>query len=161
MTSPSLSQKLRRNLYLTRYLAELSTLTGRIVQADELCSPAQAAAMRIEKQKFLSHPATSCEIGFSDKNSERFGIFLQRLRDANPSPVYIWTEHTIDCGALLVPSLDAIRFDFDFKINKNGVLTFETSDLEDKLLLDFFTTPEGKQVVEVETKGINWTQIAY
>lgn len=88
-------------------------------------------------------------------------MFLQRLRDANPSPVYIWTEHTIDCGALLVPSISAIKFDFDFKINKNGVFTFETSNFKDSLLLDFFTTPEGEQVMEVETKGLNWAQIPY
>jgi hypothetical protein len=161
MSSPSLSQRLRRNLYLKSYLDELSALTGRVVQADELGSLEQAAAMRVDAQKFAGQAPTAWEIRFSERCSERFKKFLRILGDANPSPVYLWTEHTIDCGALLVPSLDVIKFDFDFTINDEGILIFKTSDLDDRLLLDFSSTPMDEQVMKIETQGANWAKVAY
>lgn len=161
MSAPSLSDRLRQKLHLKRYLEELSALTGRSVQADELGSLEQAAAMRMAAHKFVAQPFARHEIKFSDTRSERFRKFLQRLTDANPSSVYVWTEHTIDCGALLVGSLAAIKFDFDFAINDEGILAFTTSDLADKLLLDFSSTPAGEQVMTVETQGPNWASAVY
>lgn len=161
MSAPSLSDRLRQKLHMKRYLEELSALTGRAVLADELGSLEQAAAMRLTAQKFVAQPFARYEIKFSDRSSERFRKFLQRLTDANPSSVYVWTEHTIDCGALLVASLAAIKFDFDFAINDEGILAFTTSNLADKLLLDFSSTPAGEQVMTVETQGPNWTRVAY
>jgi hypothetical protein len=157
----NLSRRLRQRLHLKKYLEELSALTGRSVQADELGNLEQAAAMRVAAQKFITQPFARYEIKFSDKSSERFRKFLQRLTEANPSSVYVWTEHTIDCGALLVASLAAIRFDFDFAINDEGILVFTTSDLADKLLLDFSSTPAGEQVMTVETQGPNWASAIY
>lgn len=161
MSSPSLSTRLRRNLHLKRYLKELSALMERSVQAEELGSLEQAAAMRTAAQGFLEKSTTQYEISFSDRSSERFKRFLQSLTDANPSSVYVWTPDTIDCGALLVPSLDAIRFDFDFDINDDGILAFLTSDLGDRLLLDFSRTPTGEQVMKIETQGANWGGVIY
>lgn len=146
---------------MKRYLEELSTLTGRIVQADELGSLEQTAALHRAAQKFIAQPLARYEIKFSDRCSERFKNFLQRLTDANPSSLYIWTEHTIDCGALLVASLAAIKFDFDFVINDEGILAFTTSDLVDRLLLDFSSTLAGEQVMTVETQGPSWVKIVY
>lgn len=161
MSSPSLSDRLRQKLHLKRYLEELGALTGRSVQADELGSLEQAAAMRMAAQRFDAQSSARCEIRFSDRNSGRFKKFLQSLMDANPSSVYVWTPRTIDCGALLVPSLDAIRFDFDFAINDEGILAFTTSDLGDSLLLDFLSTPTGEQVMKIETQGPNWARAVY
>lgn len=161
MSAPSLSDRLRQKLHLKRYLEELSALTGRSVQADELGSLEQAAAMRMAAQKLIAQPFARYEIKFSDRSSERFRKFLQRLTDANPSSVYVWTEHTIDCGAFLVASLAEIKFDFDFAINDEGILAFTTSDLADSLLLDFSSTPAGEQVMTVETQGPNWASAVY
>lgn len=160
MSAP-LSDRLRQKMHLKRYLEELSALTGRSVQADELGSLELAAAMRVAAQKADAKSSARCEIGFSDTRSERFRKFLQRLTDANPSSVYVWTPRTIDCGALLVPSLAAIKFDFDFAINDEGILAFTTSDLADSLLLDFSSTPAGEQVMTVETQGPNWASADY
>lgn len=161
MFAPSPSEKLRQKLHLKRYLEELGALTGRAVQADELGSLEQAAAMRLNAQKFDAESSVACEIRFSDRNSERFKKFLQRLRDVNSSAVYVWTPRTISCGALLVPSLDEIKFDFDFTINDEGILAFTTSDLGDSLLLDFSRTPTGEQIMKVEAQGPNWAKAAY
>ena len=78
MSAPSLSDRLRQKLLLKRYLEELSALIGRSVQADELGSLEQAAAMRVAAQKGNAQSLARCEIGFS----ERFRKFLQRLTDA-------------------------------------------------------------------------------
>jgi hypothetical protein len=117
--------------------------------------------MRMAARKFVAQPFARYEIKFSERRSERFRKFLQRLTDANPSSIYVWTEHTIDCGALLVASLSEIKFDFDFAINDAGILAFTASDLADSLLLDFSSTPAGEQVMTVETKGPNWANAVY
>ena len=161
MSAPSLSDRVRQKLHLKRYLEELSALTGRSVQADELGSLEQAAAMRTAAQRANARSSGRCEIKFSDTSSERFRKFLQRLMDANPSSVYVWTPRTIDCGALLVTSLAEIKFDFDFAINDEGILAFTTSDLADSLLLDFSSTPAGEQVMTVETQGPNWASAVF
>lgn len=161
MTMPSSSGKLRQKLNLKRYLAELSALTGGSVQDDELVSLEQTAALREAQQKFGALPMSFSEISFSERGSERFREFVRRLHDANPSPVYVWTQRTIDCGALLIPSLMAIRWDFDFAVNEEGMLAFVTSDMADSLLLDFSELHDGEQRMKVETQGANWEGVAY
>jgi hypothetical protein len=161
MPPPSSAQKLRQKLQLTRYLKELGALIGRPVQADELGSLEQAAAMRLEARASDTQSRLASEIAFSERRSERFKRFLQRLRDANPSSVHVWTPRTIDCGTLVVPSLDVIKFDFDFAVNDEGILAFATSDGRDGLLLDFSRTPTGEEVMKIETQGANWTEVIY
>lgn len=161
MSSLSLSEKLRQKLHLKSYLEELGALTDRPVQADELGSLEQSFAMRMAAQRLDAQSSSRYEIGFSDRSSERFKKFLQSLMDANPSSVVVWTPRTIDCGALTVPSLQAIRFDFDFAINDEGILAFTTSDRGDSLLLDFSSTPAGEQVMTIETQGRNWASVVY
>jgi hypothetical protein len=161
MTTPTTSAKLRQRLHLGRYLAELSALLGRPVQADELGSVEQVASLSVSAQSFLGRPVTRHEINFAEKSSERFSKFVEGLTDANSSPVYVWTPRTIDCGALLVPCLATIKFDFDFAINDEGILVFTTSDMVDRLLLDFSSTPAGEQVMTVETQGPNWANAVY
>lgn len=161
MIIPSSPGRLRQKLNLKRYLAELSALTGGSVQADELVSLEQTASLREAQQKFGALPTSSSEIPFSERGSERFKEFVRRLHDTNPSSVYVWTQRTIDCGALLIPSLMAIRWDFDFAVNEEGMLAFVTSDMADSLLLDFSELHNGEQRMKVETQGANWEGVAY
>jgi hypothetical protein len=161
MSLPLPSTRLRRQLRLKRYLGELSALTGRSVKADELGDLEQVVALRAAAQKLLEDAPAQFEISFSDRTSERFKRFLKSLAAANPSSVYLWTPDSIDCGVLLVPSLDAINFAFDFNINDDGILSFTTSDLNDRLLLDFSSTPAGEQVMTVETQGPHWARAIY
>lgn len=161
MSMPSPSEKLRQKLNLKRYLEELTALIGRPVPADELGSLEQVVMLREAAQEMGTQPTQACEILFSERCSERFKKFLQRLKNANSLPVYVWTEHTIDCGALLVPSIDVIKFDFDFTINDEGILAFTTSDLGDSMLLDFSSKPAGEQVMKIETQGANWGRVIY
>lgn len=157
----SLSDKLQQKLNMKRYLEELGSLTGRVVQPDELCSLEQVVVMRQTAKELAAQHAVVFEIPFSDKGSSRFKTFIQKLKDANSSPVYLWTPRTMNCGALLVPSIGEIKFDFDFAINDEGILSFTTNDFRDSLLLDFTNTPMGEHFMKVETQGEHWAKVSY
>lgn len=159
MSTPS--EKLRQKLYMKRYVEELSVLAGYAVQASDLGGLAQATSIRDASQKFKAQPSRSTEISFADKCSERFKNFIHKLYQTNTSSVYVWTPRTIDCGTFLVPSIEAIRFGFDFSINPEGVLVFQSSDLQDRLLLDFFISPTDDQILKIEAQGLNWGAIVY
>jgi len=105
--------------------------------------------------------ASCSEISFGDRNSERFKRFLENLKDANSSPIYVFSPRTADCGAFLLSSLGEINRDFDFTLNSEGILAFLTKDVEDRLLLDFFVSPAGEQRLKIETQGVNWGGVAY
>ena len=159
-TQPSL-EKLRQKLNLKRYLEELAVLTGRTVLGDELGGLELAVAIREASQKFATYTSASFEIPFSDRCSARFRQFVQKLHKANPTSVYLWTPRTIDCGVLLVPSLDVVKFDFDFDVNEEGILVLLSSDLVDRLLLDFSKSCTGEERMTVESQGINWMHVDY
>ncbi len=161
MNMLSSSNKLRQKRALKEYLKELSTLAGRFVYADELSSLEQVILMREKAQQSETKESIFTETLFLDRNSKRFKEFVEKLTIANSSSIYVWTPRTIDCGALLLPSLSAIKFDFDFTLNKEGILAFATSDLVDSLLLDFYISPMGDQRLKIETKGKNWGRIDF
>ncbi|HJU38245.1 MAG TPA: hypothetical protein VJ724_01635 [Tahibacter sp.] len=161
MSNESLSQRLRRNAGLKKYLSELESLTGRVVRSDELSDIDQAVATRQVAQRFRSQQPTSVDMPFSERLSERFAKFVRRLYEANPCPVSIWTPRTIDCGVFVVPSILSVRFDFDYSINDDGIFSFLSEGVDDRLVLDFFEENDGEQVLRVETNGVNWRDVAY
>jgi hypothetical protein len=161
MPTLSPAENLRQKFNLKKYLNELTGLIGRPVHAEELGSLEQVNSIREVGQKFSSLISQKCEIPFSERCSERFKDFLQRLDDANPSSIYIWTPRTINCGVLLVASLAVVRFDFDFSVNEDGIIVFLTSNLEDRLLLDFSGLPGSEQIMKIETQGANWVNVPY
>lgn len=161
MSTPASSERIRQKLNLKRYLNELTSIIRRPVHADELGSLEQATSIREAGQKFGVLASESCVVPFSARCSERFKGFVQRLHDANPTSVYVWTPRTIVCGALLVSSLDVVKFDFDFAVNEEGILVFHSSDLKDRLLLDFADSATGEKIMKIETQGANWGKVAY
>jgi len=154
-------RRFRRKLNLEKYLGELAVLIGRPVHADELGDLEQVLELQEAAKKFVEQPLRTCEILFSERCSEQFNEFVERLHNANPSPVQIWTPRTIDCGIFIVPSIAAIRFDFEFTVNEDGLLIFSTTDSRDRLLLDFSEAPTGEQVMKIETQGIHWLAVPY
>lgn len=143
MSDQTSSEKLRQKINIKKYLEELSMLTGRPVRADELCSLEQTIALRESAKQLEEQPAQRHTILFADQSSKRSEIFANNLCRSNNCPVYIWTPRTISCGALLVPSICSVEFYFDFSINEEGILVFLTSDLKDRLLIDFSISRKG------------------
>ncbi|MDC8011819.1 hypothetical protein [Tahibacter soli] len=161
MTSESLAQKLRRNLHLKEYLAELGALTGRTVYERELSGIEEVVATREAAQKFRIQQSDRVEIPFSGRRSERFDAFVRQLYEANPRRVSIWTPRTIDCGMIFAPSIASINFDFDFSINDDGIISFLTEDIADYLLLEFSESSDGGKILQVETGGAHWSPVAF
>lgn len=156
-----LAGRLTQKLNLPQHLRELSQLVGRKVEPEELLSLVETEAVRAQAMTVQRQPSWRCELRFSDKRSPRFGRLLQAIRERNPSPVYLWTPLSNDCGLLRPVSLSDVRFDFDFAVNKDGILELLTADLQDRMLLDFSEGPDGEQLLEVEVAGANWGQATY
>src|SRR5262245_16003614 len=76
MASPSVTERLQWNLHIKTYLALLSEITGRVVEANELTSLDELASMREALQKLRALPVVAVEIPFSDsaQNASR-GLF--------------------------------------------------------------------------------------
>ena len=157
-------RKIRQKINMKEHLNELTVLMGRPVHADDLESLEKTDAICEVWDKHigeLERKVEEYEIPFSDRLLQRFKIFVKNLFDANPSPVYAWVERSNVCGTLLIPSVLSIRFDFEFTLERNAVISFLTSDFKDRLLLDFFLSEEGEQRLEVKTEGRNWGVVKY
>ena len=156
-----LAGRLTQKVNLPQHLRELSQLVGRKVEPEELLSLAETEAVRAQGMTVQRLPSWRCELRFSDKRSARFGRLLQAIRERNPSPVYLWTPLSNDCGLLRPVPLSDVRFDFDFAVNRDGIVVLLTADLQDRMLLDFSEGPDGEQLLEVEVAGANWGQATY
>lgn len=156
-----LAAGLTQKLNLPPHLRELSQLVGRKVEPEELLSLVETEAVRAQAMTVQRQPSWRCELRFSDKRSPRFGRLLQAIRERNPSPVYLWTPLSNDCGLLRPVSLSDVRFDFDFAVNRDGIVVLLTADLQDRMLLDFSEGPDGEQLLEVAVAGANWGQATY
>lgn len=161
MSSSTASGEVRRRATIGAYLAELSALIGRRVDASELGSREQAILLRTKAQERFPMSAVSFEIPFSERTTERFRQFVLNLESAKTCPVYIWTPRTIDCGTVVVPSLASLSFDFAFGLNPEGILSFVTFDLSDRILLDFGRSADGEERMTVEVQGERWASVTY
>ena len=156
-----LAVRLTQKLNLPQHLRELSQLVGRKVEPEELLSLVETEAVRAQGMTVQRLPSWRCELRFSDKRSPRFGRLLQAFCERNPSLVYLWTPLSNDCGLLRPVPLSEVRFDFDFAVNRDGILELLTADLQDRMLLDFSEGPDGEQLLEVAVAGAHWGQVVY
>jgi hypothetical protein len=157
----------RQNLILKKlnmrtYLELLSALTGRVVVENELCSFEEVQVLHQKKIAASPQQATIHKTAFSDLCSTRFSEFIEKLRHKNPTPVFIWTDQTIHCGALTLNSINRIiDLNFTTLFDGEGVITFVTPDRVDSLLFDFELSPDGEKILEIETRGSNWFGVTY
>ena len=154
-------KKIKQKILLPHYLRDLGVLLGRVVRPEEIGRVEEAELKRQKALKIPAIPMVSWEISLADKTSERFKCFVDKLSEVNPSPVDIWTSHTIHCGILSIPSLKEIRWDFSFSSIEDGILTFVTSDPRDNLFLNFCIDDSNEERLEIEIKGKNWTDVVY
>lgn len=161
-TTPRSLTERRKQLNLKAYLAELSALVQRNVTPDELTTAQKVDDLKqIGLANFAGQPTAVVELPFEALTHPRFKAYVESLSLACSSPVYVWTPRTLDCGALLLPSLKAVHFDFDFTINQEGILTFATEDMTNRLLLDFSEGDDRARRVTSETQGACWYTVPY
>lgn len=144
------------------YLTELTSLLKKKVSSDMLKTTDQdfLEIHKSIKDKFLSSSVTVYEIPFTAKRGNVFKSYIQKLYEANPSPIHIWTPHTNECKKLLVSSLNEVDWDFDFSIYEGGIASFTTIDFQDSLLLDW-TEECGEQRLTLEAQGSNWASVKF
>jgi len=158
--SLTLTQRLLRNQHMKSHLSELKSLVGRAVREDELESLEHLSRMKSQLKGIETNESIDMDIPFSDRNSDRFRLFLNKLKKKNPSGIYIFAENSDSCGTLFVPSLNEINFNFDFSIN-GGVLSFITSDYSNCLTLDFSVSNSGEEVMDIIRQGREWSKVDY
>jgi hypothetical protein len=78
------------------------------------------------------------------------------FEQSNVSPVYVWTPLSNLCGVLRPIRLRDIDWEFPFVVEAEGIIVILTSDLTDKLLMDYSQTDEGREILEVEASGEHW-----
>lgn len=130
-------QKKRRlfgKQYLPEYLNELNRLTNKNIGAEDLLSI-------METDKIISK-SSALRLVFSKKipfsNKEELKAILVSENINFESSYFMFTSYSRDCGAVRIPSLTVFNFDFNFKDEHAGIISFVSLDFKEKILFDFY-----------------------
>lgn len=143
----SLEQKKRR-LYGGKYLKEYTDIIKRITTLNEneirILSIIETDSI-IEKGKMLQLQS-SIRVFFNAK--EELKKYILEKLDTDDR-IYLCTFFSVDCGVLLIDSLEFFNFHFNFEDDPSGIITLMNSNLEHKVLLDFYEE-NGLKYIEIE-----------
>lgn len=158
----NLEQRLSYNYNIKAHLEQLSHLTNRAVTKHDLLSLELTDSIREQSLKLLNESRSiKFEIYFLEKTEARFQAFVKNLVVLNPSPVYVWIEHTITCGLLEIALITEFNFKFEYSVCANGIISLLTKDMMDNLVLDFYEDSLGERVIDIELIGNNWPSCSY
>ena len=141
----SLEQKKRR-LFGKQYLIEYQEVINKITKNDFKILSIVETDKLIEKVSKLKL-RFSKKILFNDKEELKSIIFNNF--NTNDS-VYIFTSLSRDCGAVLIDSIIYFNFNFNFMDDHSGIISLISSDVKNKILLDFYEE-DGLQYLEIES----------
>jgi hypothetical protein len=156
-----LSRKLAYCRNIKAYLSQLKALTNQDVTEEDLLSLDVVEDIREKSKGLIEKPKRKLVIPFEEKKEVRFQRFVQNLNQLNPSPVYIWTESTNSCGLFEIPSIAKFNFDFEYSVNREGIIVLLTKDFTDKMVLDFGEDAKGARLLEIELIGDHWPSATY
>ena len=141
----SLEQKKRR-LFGKQYLSEYQEVINKITKNDFKILSIVETDKLIEKESKLKL-RFSKKILFNDKEELKSIIFNNF--NTNDS-VYIFTSLSRDCGVVLIDSIIYFNFNFNFMDDHSGIISLISSDVKNKILLDFYEE-DGLQYLEIES----------
>ena len=141
----SLEQKKRR-LFGKQYLSEYQEVINKITKNDFKILSIVETYKLIEKESKLKLKFSK-KILFNDKEELKSIIFNNF--NTNDS-VYIFTSLSRDCGAVLIDSIIYFNFNFNFMDDHSGIISLISSDVKNKILLDFYEE-DGLQYLEIES----------
>lgn len=151
----SIAEKRLYKLNLKEYLGELEKLVGHPISEGELIGVAETRDIQVAAKRFEHLPIVAKKVPFLTPDHAFLGDVIQQLYDANNSPVFIWTPRTQYCGTLKIPSISAIKADFHYQTNNEGILAFMTDDLCDRMVIDW--SNDGKtNWLTYEFQGDHW-----
>lgn len=151
-----LANKLARNANLRGYLNQLSELVGHEVAEQQLSSLEEVEKLKEVASQLKGYPKRHFEIDPEALAQERFTSLVQRLAEANSSPISIWLDATLYCGTFYISGISEFNFSFRLTSIPEGIVGLLTRDGSDELLLDF--SPDE---VEVELRGKTWGNVEY
>jgi len=147
---------------IASHLSQLSHLVNREVKAEDLLPlDATRAIMEQIKLTLKNKPSKKFQIRFSEKTAPQFTTFVECLHALNSGPIYIWLNHTNDCGLFEVRSIREIDFKFEFSKIPGEIISLITKDFSDEMLLDFFEESTGEKYIEIELTGDRWSSCTY
>lgn len=159
MTKIPSKTELKRSL--PAYLFELKQITGVDVSSSSLCPIEEVEKLREQALKIADLAKNKFNISFVGKSSERFRKFIINLSQANSNSIYVWTNKSNLYGLYEVASINSIDFSFPFDVNPEGIIVFLTSDVNDKLLLDFYYNSQGEEMIDIELQGMHWSFVPF
>lgn len=141
----SLEQKKRR-LFGRQYLIEYQDIIKKIVNNNfEILSIVETDKI-IEKERQLKL-IFSKKILFKNKE-ELKSVVLENISTDNN--IYVFTTLSRDCGAVLIDSINSFNFNFNFMDDHSGIISLISSDVKNKILLDFYEE-DGLLYLEIES----------
>lgn len=147
---------LLRKRWMREYLDQLSLVSGRDVVENEIRSVEEAKSTREKAKKFASLPRYRQEFLLKNNEIGPLRHLFTLLERANPAPISVWTDHTIDCGTFTLPNILSVDLTFLAKWKYDSVIVFLSSDLSDRVILDFDQVYDNGISIVVETQGKNW-----
>lgn len=129
----TLEQKKRR-LFGKQYLDEYKKIIEKITNNDfEILSIVETD--EIIKNELKLKLVFSKKILFKDKEELKSIIFEHISVD---NSIYVFTSLSRDCGAILINNINSFNFDFNFSDDLSGIISLISSDIRNKILLDFY-----------------------
>lgn len=158
------SERQKKIIYKTNireYLQKLKYFLLRSVGEHDLLSLEETLALRTRAKEHFANEVKEFSVPFEEKTSERFQNYIRELSKANSAGIYVWIDRTIDCGTIGIPSLSDFNWAFAYDCDPDGTLTLVTTNLEDRMMLEYSEDNSGKRVLEVKVTGSTWPKISY
>jgi len=160
MNSDERRNRISYKVNLKPYLQELNCFTLKPKSETDLISLDETKKIIERSKSIRKTERNKITIPFKEKQSEHFNNYIQRLQDANSSGIYLWIERANNCGTTLLGSLSEVNWNFEFLCNNNAILILITSDCRDEVLFDFYKE-DDKELLDIETWGVNWSKISW
>jgi hypothetical protein len=130
---------IRKN-YISDYLAELQSFTGKFFEEAEL--ETNETIFSLVKEIPRINPCKSERYDFSDKAMIKMGF----LDFFNSDKVIIWTPRSFELGYIVLDSVSSFDFSFNFDANREGIVSILSEGLKRRVVLDFFCENDEKKI---------------
>jgi hypothetical protein len=152
--------KIAYKINIKKYLRELSCFSLRPITESDLLPVGQSNDILSRIRQLPKDDSHKFTIPFDEKYSVRFFAYIQQLYQTNPSSIYMWSDLSDVCGTCILNSITALNLEFSFDCSTEGIISFRTTDLKDKILFDFYEE-DGQRWLDIETSGMNWPKIIW
>lgn len=150
------NREIGKRVNMKAYLRELAELLGREVNESELLNLEETERISYRSRKFDSWIAKNWEFDYME-SANKLKIILELFKHLNSSKIFLWIPLSLECGCLTLDSLDEINVSNIFK--DDLTISIVTTDMKDKVLIDFTIDADQHKLVQLEILGENWSNI--